>query len=195
MLRTQTPRPPTDEPLTKEAENDGSWPRDPSQTPQLDSPLAIGDIAEDGETRLEDGSLLSSVGRALSVRLAYGTFFAVQSVAAVCNLTASRLSSEFEAFSLLSFPNVVALGAIFMVARDLSTESGLGANIAVTFWFHNLISLACSVYKVSRVLRGNGFCIQSRGFEFIMSALYLFWVICGTGGVLKSSIRRTQLVE
>jgi hypothetical protein len=167
-------------------------PINPSQTPEPAFSLAIGE-AGDGEARFEDRSILSRAGGALSVRLAYGTFFAVQAVAGVCHLVASRLSPEGgDAFIFLSFPTVVALGAIFTVARDLSAESGLGANIAIMFWFHNLVSLACSIYKVTGALRGNGLYLQSRGFEFIMSVLYLFWVICGTAAVLKSSKGRAQ---
>ena len=74
---------------------------------------------------------------------------------------------------LFQWSEVVLLGILFFVARDLPLGDGFGSRVVLVFLFYNLASLTLNLHLLTRrVYEGSDF------FAITMAGLHCFWIIC-----------------
>lgn len=115
-----------------------------------------------------------------SVRIAYGTFFCVQVIIfanRVFRLVVSPGTEDLLHWS--AYTEIVSLGTLLLVARDLSVEWGLGARLLLVFLLHNSICLAMTLHRLSDIVLQGGFDMGGRLLDIVMVLMYLFWIASG----------------
>jgi len=87
-----------------------------------------------------------------------------------------------------AYTELVSLGTLILMGRDISVDSGLGLHLMLIFLIYNSCCLTATLHNLIYIVFQGRLDKSYHLFDMVMVPMYLFWIIAGT-----MSLRRRQL--